>query len=106
MSVIFGFYIEIYIIVFSDDFVEFENDQANQNCPGKKFYSKEDTAVSTQTINDMADPLGVSFSNRYSNISDKDEELAILSQSLMDNDNSEKHLCVKDKKSHDWSNLD
>ena len=89
-----------------DDFVEFENDQANQNCHGKKFYSKEDSSVSNHSINEFNDPLGSTYSKRYSNnISDKDQELAILSQSLIDSDSSEKQSRVKETKSHDQTNL-
>ena len=93
-------------LYFSDDFVEFENDQANQNCHGKKFYSKEDTADSTHTINEVTDPLGVSFSTRYVNISDKEPDLAILSQSLIDNENYEQKTCVKGVESHDRKEQD
>ena len=90
----------------SDDFVEFENDQANQNCHGKKFYSKEDSSVSNHSINELNDPLGSTYSKRYSNnISDKDHELAILSQSLIDNESNEKQSRVKESKSHDQMNF-
>ena len=82
---------------FIDDFVEFENDQANQNCHGKKFYSKEDSSISNHSINETIDPLGSSYSKRYSNnISDKDQELAISSQSLIHNDSKEQQTRVKE----------
>ena len=99
LSVVYDFYI-------TDDFVEFENDQANQNCHGKKFYSKEDSSVSNHSVNELNDPLGSTYSKRYSNnISDKDQELAILSQSLIDNESNEKQSRVKETKSHDQTNL-
>ena len=86
--------------------MEFENDQANQNCHGKKFYSKEDTSVSTHSVSEANDPLGSSFTKRYSNnFSDRDQELAILSQSLIDNDSSERQTRVKENKSHEQNNL-
>ena len=84
-------------LAFIDDFVEFENDQANQNCHGKKFYSKEDSSISNHSINEAIDPLGSSYSKRYSNnISDKDQELAISSQSLIHNDSKEQQTRVKE----------
>ena len=93
----YSYYIIIYEFYLTDDFVEFENDQANQNCHGKKFYSKEDSSVSNHSINETNDPLGSSYSKRYSNnISDKDQELAILSQSLIDNDSKEQQTRVKE----------
>jgi len=64
-----------------DDFVEFENDQANQNCHGKKFYLKEDTAIISQTFNESNDQLDVNI--KTCNVSDIDENLPILSQSQM-----------------------
>ena len=74
--------------------MEFENDQANQNCHGKNFYSKEDAAVSTQTVNESTDPLGVSFSTRHGDVSNKDES-ATLSQSLLNKDHCEQNMSVK-----------
>ena len=50
--------------------------------------------------------MGSTYSKRYSNnISDKDQELAILSQSLIDNDSNEKQSRVKESKSHDQTNV-
>ena len=73
--------ISIYKFYDTDDFVEFENDQANQNCHGKKFYLKEDTAIISQTFNESNDQLDVNIKTR--NVSDIDENLPILSQSQM-----------------------
>ena len=94
LSVIYYFYI-------TDDFVEFENDQANQNCHGKKFYLKEDTAVISQTINESNDQLDVSITTR--NVSDIDENLAILSQSQINKNDikCKQSQLVKERKSHD-----
>ena len=94
LSVIYYFYI-------TDDFVEFENDQANQNCHGKKFYLKEDTAIISQTINESNDQLDVSIT--MCNVSDIDENLAILSQSQINKNDikCEQSQSVKERKSHD-----
>ena len=91
----------IYYLYITDDFVEFENDQANQNCHGKKFYLKEDTAIISQTINESNDQLDVSITKR--NVSDIDENLAILSQSQINKNDikCEQSQSVKERKSHD-----
>ena len=96
LSVIYYFYI-------TDDFVEFENDQANQNCHGKKFYLKEDTAIISQTINESNDQLDVSITTRHGNVSDIDENLAILSQSQINKNDikCEQSQSAKERKSQD-----
>ena len=94
LSVIYYFYI-------TDDFVEFENDHANQNCHGKKFYLKEDTTIISQTFNESNDQLDVSITKR--NVSDIDENLAILSQSQINQNDTkcEQSQSLIERKSHD-----
>ena len=94
LSVIYYFYI-------TDDFVEFENDQANQNCHGKKFYLKEDAAIISQSVNESNDQLDVSITTR--NVSDIDENLAILSQSQINKNDTkcEQSQSLIERKSHD-----
>ena len=93
--------IMIYEFHITDDFVEFENDQANQNCHGKKFYLNEDTAIISQTFNETNDQLDVRITTR--NISDIDENLAILSQSQINKNDTkcEQSQSFIERKSHD-----
>ena len=91
----------IYEFCIADDFVEFENDQANQNCHGKKFYLKEDTAIISQTFNESNDQLDVNI--KTCNVSDIDENLPILSQSQMNKNDTkcEQSQSFIERKSHD-----
>ena len=87
--------------------MEFDNDQANQNCHGKKFYSKEDVTVSTQTESEVPDSLDVSsFLTRRGDISDKDDELAPLPQTMLSKDHCDQHMFVKGKKAHEEQDFD
>ena len=76
---------------FQDDFVEFENDQANQNCHGKNFYSKEDATELQTSYQAVAE--GTSDILATPNVNTElcaDEELALLpSQSPSLDNNAE-----------------
>ena len=79
-----------------DDFVEFENDQANQNCHGKRFHSKDDREVSTNSLNEMIDPLGIALSTRHSDKCNTEDEVSNIAQSLLNKDGCEQNLCLKE----------
>ena len=85
-----------------DDFVEFENDQANQNCHGKNFYSKEDVAVSTQTVNEGTDQLAISS---HICVDGSDDELPTLSKSILGQD-KDNHTTSSQGKDHRKNELD
>ena len=79
------------------------NDLKFKSNHGKKFYLKEDTAIISQTINESNDQLDVSITTRHGNVSDIDENLAILSQSQINKNDikCEQSQLVKEGNSHD-----
>merc|ERR1712080_432591 len=77
-----------------DDFVEFENDQANQNCHGKNFYSKEDVAVSTQTVSEATDQMAISS---HICVDGSDDEPPALSHSILGKDKDDHTMSSQGK---------
>ena len=59
--------------------------------------------IISQTFNESNDPLDVSITTRHSNVSDIDENLAILSQSQINKNDikCEQSQLVKEGNSHD-----